>query len=1538
MIEVFDLFGTLGLNTDDFDRDLSKSRLSVKAFKKELEKLEAQELNFNKAKKDLSNLNSELKKFKAFDLTKEVKFTGLGNAKTDVAGLNAELKKTTTVASGFKNLGKDFSLDQITRSSHELSKTFAESQRAGNSYQETLRRFTPEVNRLASAVKRGSADQADYNRRISQLSPDMQKAIGETRRFGKEINELGAKTKSASGGGGWLKTAIVGGAAGGAGGAVISTVASQLKSLAEDGVKAYGSLDKLTRFTATLDKNFQTPEGLKQFRNDIAKLSTQIPHDADKIAQASFTVKSAYQNLSEPELISYLREFGQAASASNTDIATHTQNVVALAKQYGITAAQLPQFNALIASGFGQALAADAQVAAGFNQVLNSAKSTKQELNSLVAAMSVLQGASNDAEGNTTLLKNALEKLSDPKYIEGFKQIGISVFDSSGNFKQIGEVINEVSDAMNGLSDQDIAKKFDFLKDQQARQGFLTLARNAKAFNEEITRGGDAAAFNAKTNTMLNADENRWKLFWNTIENGQRAFGGRVSFAFSTTFSQQTGTGTIRALFVNMGAEIMNGFTYLSESVARGGVGLAHSFLITVAEAFGGNSSGWMSAAKAQQDKDIGDWFSGFYTNIEENRSKYLGDIKESQIKYFKDILASPIASEQVKTEAKNSLAALSQTIAEGGNSLKDSLSSLANNSNLSQGLRDKLKEELKGIGDGAKEGIVASKQKIAEGGADLKVTLNNLLSDARLSTGLKEQIRKEIAGIGDGAKEGAAQAAPEVKSASTSIADVFKDNLFVQIANSRGGFLSAQSNLFSPNTSAANTTGQTVATAFGNSTVQGVNSQKPNIQSAQQNAVTNNINAQSLGQTIGSDWGAGVFLGVSSWAARIAAKTASIVSSMIKSAQEAQDSHSPSRRAAREIGMPFVQGIVEGIKAGAGLLDSTADGLIGGLFNGKDKTTVKGKGRGSSKRKSSGGGNNDKTLEATIDRLGDLNSWIDLELEKSNNAVERFYAGILGDRTSELNKQYNDIFTYYSKLQTNEADAYNKRLANIADRENAIRQLKKMSAEQRNRELAKLDLERQKEVESFNEKGFRLEQTNGETAYKALLDSIAKQSRATIRIDRATEASTPFTDSFKTKEQINFSDYTKKFALIDEEMRRLKDAREDYKVGTKARIDLENEIEKKIEERSELEVSEIEDAKKARHNDLEDRRSFVLQLREFGAETVNARLDADRQEIDMLVAFGAKKSVIRQKEFELAKKEEEQKHLARLADLAAKRDELTKLTAFEDEKLRIIRDYNILEEEENRRHANAQAINAQNGKEESWIDRLKKQSAELPTLKENFTNFAGGIGESVGNIFANAVTNWDGTFKGFFKSIGRGFADLAKELIAQMIKILVYKAIFALIGAFAGGASGGTGTLNQTGGLGGFGLPAGGFAYGGFVSGPGTGTSDSIHAKLSNGEFVQQEKAVRHYGVPFMNAINNLSLPRIQSHRTPAFAGGGSVSGNSSSSSMSSGNISNSSSVINQVTMHVHTPDANSFRRSDSQIRREMTAKLNTENLKRGL
>lgn len=96
--------------------------------------------------------------------------------------------------------------------------------------------------------------------------------------------------------------------------------------------------------------------------------------------------------------------------------------------------------------------------------------------------------------------------------------------------------------------------------------------------------------------------------------------------------------------------------------------------------------------------------------------------------------------------------------------------------------------------------------------------------------------------------------------------------------------------------------------------------------------------------------------------------------------------------------------------------------------------------------------------------------------------------------------------------------------------------------------------------------------------------------------------------------------------------------------------------------------------------------------------------------------------------------------------------------------------------------------------------------------------------------------------------------------------------------------------TLKVAGGL--------GFASGGYISGPGSGTSDSIPAMLSNGEYVINARAVSRVGAPLLDAIN-------QGRSLRHFSGGGLVNGSGSGIVLKAGG---------SVQFNVSALDASSF------------------------
>jgi hypothetical protein len=88
--------------------------------------------------------------------------------------------------------------------------------------------------------------------------------------------------------------------------------------------------------------------------------------------------------------------------------------------------------------------------------------------------------------------------------------------------------------------------------------------------------------------------------------------------------------------------------------------------------------------------------------------------------------------------------------------------------------------------------------------------------------------------------------------------------------------------------------------------------------------------------------------------------------------------------------------------------------------------------------------------------------------------------------------------------------------------------------------------------------------------------------------------------------------------------------------------------------------------------------------------------------------------------------------------------------------------------------------------------------------------------------------------------------------------------------------------------------------ATGGLISGPGTGTSDSVPLWGSDGEYMHRAAAVSHYGRAFMDDVNSLRFPRAR-----GYANGGFVS----AVPVSSSSVVNSGSTTSNTTVVINAP-----------------------------
>ncbi len=156
---------------------------------------------------------------------------------------------------------------------------------------------------------------------------------------------------------------------------------------------------------------------------------------------------------------------------------------------------------------------------------------------------------------------------------------------------------------------------------------------------------------------------------------------------------------------------------------------------------------------------------------------------------------------------------------------------------------------------------------------------------------------------------------------------------------------------------------------------------------------------------------------------------------------------------------------------------------------------------------------------------------------------------------------------------------------------------------------------------------------------------------------------------------------------------------------------------------------------------------------------------------------------------------------------------------------------------------------------------------------------------------FSGAITDWI--------TGAQSFGDAMKNILQQLIAQLIQAAIYATIVAACTGGGGGFAARWKSA----FGK---GLATGGSVDGPGTGTSDSIPAMLSNGEYVLNAQAVDRLGVPFLNGLNT---GRLRGFASGGLVGSGGVAGYKAERGSNGGQVQS----VN-LSMNVSAMDASSF------------------------
>ncbi|HDR0690399.1 TPA: tape measure protein [Pasteurella multocida] len=174
-----------------------------------------------------------------------------------------------------------------------------------------------------------------------------------------------------------------------------------------------------------------------------------------------------------------------------------------------------------------------------------------------------------------------------------------------------------------------------------------------------------------------------------------------------------------------------------------------------------------------------------------------------------------------------------------------------------------------------------------------------------------------------------------------------------------------------------------------------------------------------------------------------------------------------------------------------------------------------------------------------------------------------------------------------------------------------------------------------------------------------------------------------------------------------------------------------------------------------------------------------------------------------------------------------------------------------------------SQMPGAQGQQARAMLDQMKLKITELKTAGNDLEKaFKDGLTQGIQSSLLG-LAQGTMTLKDAVKNLALTIVNSMAQIAAQQLAMQATSAIGGFIGAAGGAVAAATG---------------------GYITGPGTGTSDSIPARLSNGEYVIRAASVSRYGVDFLHAINRgqlrkystgglVSMPKVASSKEPGLS-----------------------------------------------------------------
>ncbi len=248
-------------------------------------------------------------------------------------------------------------------------------------------------------------------------------------------------------------------------------------------------------------------------------MQTRVAQSSKDMAASLYNIFSS-MDIGAEDGLRLVEKFARGATAAMTDANTFGTAIVGVLNAYKLSVADADHVSDVFFNTVKRGVVTGQELAANLGLVTQSAKAAGLGVDQLGAFIAAVTKEGGSAATNINNLNNLLLKINTKEAAQGFKDIGIQVFDSTGKMRPMLDILTDLRGRLVGYTEKAAAAALqNIFPDLQARAGALTIMNQLDTVRKGLEENAQATGSTASAyETMVNTFENQSKILGQSVQ------------------------------------------------------------------------------------------------------------------------------------------------------------------------------------------------------------------------------------------------------------------------------------------------------------------------------------------------------------------------------------------------------------------------------------------------------------------------------------------------------------------------------------------------------------------------------------------------------------------------------------------------------------------------------------------------------------------------------------------------------------------------------------------------------------------------------------------------------------------------------------------------------------------------------------------------------------------------------------------------------------------------------------------------------------